>query len=44
MLKSFSKNNYRKYRFAYRRYKKDKDKIDHNKKDLYELMFLIDKK
>jgi adenine-specific DNA-methyltransferase len=44
MLKSFSKNNYRKYRFAYRRYKKDKDKIDYNKKDLYELMFLIDKK
>jgi adenine-specific DNA-methyltransferase len=42
MFKKFSKNTYRKYRFEYRRYKKDKEIS--KKKDLYELMFVIDKK
>jgi len=42
MFKKFSKNIYKKYRFNYRRYKKDKDISP--KKDLYELMFVIDKK
>jgi adenine-specific DNA-methyltransferase len=42
MFKKFSNNIYRKYRFEYRRYKKDKNL--NKKKDLYELMFIIDKK
>jgi len=42
MLKNFSKSTYKKYRFEYRRYKKDKG--INKKKDLYELMFVIDKK
>lgn len=42
IFKKFSKNIYRKYRFEYRRYKKDK--VASNNKNLYELMFVIDKK
>ena len=41
LLKKYSKNLFKKYRFDYRRYKKDKKT---NKNKLFELIHIIDKK
>ena len=41
LLKKYSKNLYKKYKFEYRRYKKD-TKSNMNK--LYEIIYIIDKK